>query len=71
MARSNGSGLIDESCQWTPLVISAGVTMVLPGVRWNLAGTYLLSAHVLLPITDRGLVVRPIPTVSIDYLFTQ
>src|SRR2546421_9622390 len=31
LVRSNGSGLIDESCQCMPLVIDDGGTMVLPG----------------------------------------
>jgi hypothetical protein len=39
------------------------------GVKWNLAGTLLLSGNVVFPLTDRGLRSRPVPVVALDYAF--
>ena len=41
------------------------------GLRWNLASTLLLNAHLLLPLNGRGLTARPIPAVSLDYSFVR
>jgi len=60
-----------DTLRLLPVGDDAVTSTLLTGVRWNLARTYLVSAHVLFPLTDRGLGVRPVPTVSIDYLFTR
>lgn len=41
------------------------------GFKWNVGGTWLLHANVLMPIGDRGLTARFTPTVALDYSFTQ
>ena len=41
------------------------------GFKWNVAGTWLLHGHVLLPVTDTGLTARFSPTVALDYSFTR
>ena len=39
------------------------------GIKWNMAGTALLTASVLLPITDAGLVDHLTPIVGLDWGF--
>ena len=39
------------------------------GIKWNIAGTWLLSAHVMRPLTDAGLSAGWVPTVMVDYSF--
>jgi Putative MetA-pathway of phenol degradation len=41
------------------------------GLKWNIAGTWILSANVLRPLTDTGLNARWIPSVTFDYSFGQ
>jgi hypothetical protein len=41
------------------------------GIKWNIAGTWILSANVLRPLTDAGLNARWIPSVTFDYSFGQ
>jgi hypothetical protein len=45
-------------------------TMTLvPGVKWNFYETALLTANVLIPVTDSGLRDRVTPVVGIDWEF--
>jgi hypothetical protein len=44
------------------------VTMV-PGVKWNLADTWVLAANVSVPLTSAGLVSTFTPFVGLDYAF--
>jgi hypothetical protein len=39
------------------------------GFKWNVAGTWLVTANVLRPITDVGLNASWVPTVTFDYSF--
>lgn len=39
------------------------------GFKWNVADTWLLHGHVLLPLSDAGLTARITPTVAVDYSF--
>lgn len=39
------------------------------GIKWNIAGTALLTANVLLPLTDAGLVDHLTPIVGLDWGF--
>lgn len=41
------------------------------GLRWNVTRTWLVNGYVVLPMTDRGLTAKPVPTVSIDYSITR
>jgi hypothetical protein len=49
-----------------PVNQSAFVVM---GAKWNLAGTWLLSASVILPITNTGLVSRVQPVIGLEHSF--
>ena len=42
---------------------------VAAGIKWNMAGTALLTANVLMPITDAGLVDHLTPIVGLDWGF--
>ena len=39
------------------------------GIKWNVAGTWLITANVLRPLTDVGLNAKWVPTVTFDYSF--
>ena len=39
------------------------------GVKMNPGGTFLISAHVLFPLTDSGLEAKVTPVIGIDYTF--
>jgi len=39
------------------------------GMKWNIAGTWLLHAHVLLPIVENGLTAQFTPTIAIEHTF--
>jgi len=41
------------------------------GAKWNVARTWILSAHVQLPVTDGGLRSGPVTLVGLDYAFGQ
>jgi hypothetical protein len=41
------------------------------GVKWNIARTLLLTANVLLPLSDNGVKSSPVPTLSLDYSFAR
>ena len=43
--------------------------VAIAGIKWNVAGTVLLSANVLRPLTTAGLNARWVPTVTLDYSF--
>ena len=43
--------------------------VVAAGVKWNVAGTWLLTANVLRPLTDTGLNASWVPSVTFDYWF--
>jgi hypothetical protein len=40
---------------------------VVPGVKWNLSSTWVLSANVAVPLTTGGLTTRVTPFVGVDY----
>jgi hypothetical protein len=49
---------------------SAATTVAaVAGMRWNIAGTWLLNSYVVIPITSSGLVGRTAPVFSVDYSF--
>jgi hypothetical protein len=39
------------------------------GVKWNVGSTWLVSAHVMRPLTTGGLNARWVPTITVDYSF--
>jgi hypothetical protein len=43
--------------------------LAVAGFKWNVTGTWLISANILRPVTTTGLNARWVPTVSFDYSF--
>ena len=43
--------------------------MAVAGFKWNVGGRWLVTANVLLPLSDRGLRARLVPAVALDYSF--
>jgi hypothetical protein len=39
------------------------------GIKWNVAGTVLVTANLLMPITDAGLVDQLTPIIGLDWGF--
>lgn len=43
--------------------------LLISGVKWNVTGTWLITANVLKPLTESGLNAGWVPTVAFDYSF--
>ena len=41
------------------------------GVKWKVGGTWLLHAHVLIPIVENGLTAQFAPTIAIEHTFAK
>jgi hypothetical protein len=39
------------------------------GIKWNVGDRWLVNSNVLIPVTNRGLRARVIPTIGLDYSF--
>jgi len=39
------------------------------GIKWNVGGTWLLHAHVLMPLIENGLTAQFTPTIAIEHTF--
>ena len=50
---------------------NATTRVAVVGAKWNVAGTLLLTTHVLIPFSDRGLRPALTPMVSLDYAFAR
>ena len=48
---------------------SLSTAAVVLGAKWNLNGTWILSGHTQLPITDRGLRAGVVTLIGLDYAF--
>jgi hypothetical protein len=53
------------------VTIGTNTVLALAGAKWNLGRTWLLSANVLLTLTDTGLTGRPTPSIALDYTFDR
>jgi hypothetical protein len=50
---------------------SVSTAAAIAGARWNVTGTWILSGHVAMPMTDRGLRSGVVALVGIDYALGQ
>jgi hypothetical protein len=50
---------------------TVSTTTAIAGARWNVGGTWILSGHVAMPLTDRGLRSGVVALVGIDYALGQ
>jgi hypothetical protein len=48
---------------------SLSTASVVVGAKWNLTGTWILSGHTQLPVTDRGLRSGVVTLIGLDYAF--
>ena len=48
---------------------SLSTAAIVVGAKWNLNGTWILSGHTQLPITDRGLRSGVVTLIGLDYAF--
>ena len=74
-------GRIQEVVQPHPLFSGVDTIRLLPtdsgimnftavaGIRWNVAGTWLVNSYVLIPVAGASLAARPVPAFSVDYSF--
>lgn len=60
-----------ETIRLTGVAGTTDRVIVLAGVKWNLASTWLLSASVLRPVTSAGLTARVIPSIIVEYSFSR
>jgi hypothetical protein len=60
-----------ETMRWVPT--PGGVNQVLSafGLKWNLAGGYMLNGNILVSLTDSGLTARVVPSITLDYTFAR
>ena len=60
-----------DTARLVPLDEGTTTIAAIGGVKWNVAGTWLLSASVLVPLTEAGLTARITPALSLDVLLDQ
>jgi hypothetical protein len=79
--RFDGLGRLTSTTEAHPRLVGVATTrlssseeatdrvLLIGGVKWNVTGTWLLTANVLRPLTDSGLNAGWVPTVAFDYSF--
>src|SRR5262245_36633070 len=60
-----------DTIRLTSVPGSTARVVAVGGVKWNVAGTLLLSANVLKPLTDDGLNANWVPSITFDLSFGQ
>lgn len=50
---------------------SLNIVTVVPGVKWNIANTWVLAANVTVPLTNDGLTARFTPFIGLDYALAR
>ena len=58
-----------DTIRLTSLAEPTNRLLLVAGVKWNLAATWLLGASILRPLTSSGLNAEWMPTVTFDYSF--
>ena len=58
-----------DTIRLTGFAETANRIVAVGGFKWNVTGTWLVTANVLRPITDVGLNASWVPTVTFDYSF--
>src|SRR5262245_36397582 len=56
-----------ETFRLTPDTSTLHIVTFVPGVKWNIADTWVLAANVTMPLTNGGLTARFVPFVGVDY----
>jgi hypothetical protein len=58
-----------ETTRLLPDASKLNIITIMPGVKWNLSGTWVLAANVGVPLTKAGLVSPMVPFIGLDYAF--
>jgi hypothetical protein len=58
-----------DTIRLLPIGGNAATVAAVAGLRWNPGRTWLVNAHMIWAVSDRGLRARPMPAVSVDYSF--
>jgi hypothetical protein len=58
-----------DTIRLVPEDTSVTTTAAVFGAKWNVTGTWLLSGHVLLPVSERGLRSGTVTQIGLDYAF--
>jgi hypothetical protein len=56
-----------ETIRLTPGTSTLHIVTLVPGVKWNVADTWVLAANVSMPLTNGGLTARFVPFIGLDY----
>jgi hypothetical protein len=62
-----GSGV--ETMRWVAQEGGVATSYAVTGVKWNVGGSAVLNASLLMRLTDAGLRARVTPSISMDYAF--
>jgi hypothetical protein len=60
-----------ETMRWLPTERGIHTTFVVTGAKWNVTGSWLLNANLLIRVTDAGLRDAVTPSISVDYGFER
>jgi outer membrane putative beta-barrel porin/alpha-amylase len=58
-----------ETTRLLPDTSRLNIVAIMPGVKWNLSGTWVIAANVGVQLTKAGLVSPAIPFIGLDYAF--
>ena len=58
-----------ETIRLTAVAQATSRAILVAGVKWNVATTWLVSANVLRPLSSAGLNARWVPSLTVDYSF--
>ncbi len=60
-----------DTLRLEPAGTGLNIVTAVPGVKWNLADTWVLAANVMIPLTRAGLTAPVTPFVGLDYAFAK
>ncbi len=60
-----------DTIRLVPENTSVSTAAAVVGAKWNVAGTWILAGHVMLPMTGRGLRSGAVTLIGLDYAFGQ
>jgi hypothetical protein len=56
-----------ETMRWLPTESGVNTMFAVTGVKWNVSGSWMLNANLLIRVTDAGLRAAVTPGISLDY----
>ena len=60
-----------DTIRLVPDTSTLNTITIVPGVKWNLTGTWVLAGSVAVPLTRAGLTAPFTPFVGLDYAFAR